>query len=147
MYGPAELARGVYAVLSGDATLNSLILNDVVNGHGAVQMAAETDGDFSYVEIGQWGSQADDDYSTDGWNVAVDVHVWVRLKDNQGFGPIYPIASRIYELLHRQEVAVTAGMDENTCWMIQRTSERCVADPDGLTMHGTITFETHVKDA
>ena len=145
MYAPAQLAKAFYTTLAADAQLVALVPDGIFNGYAVTQFGNQ-DGDFKIVTIGTWSSVSSDDMSTDGWQVSCDVDIWVRIKGNDGYGPNYAIASRIFDLIHRQQAGLSLLMPDSVCWLIRRTGERNSLDPDGLTTRTTLTFTASLKE-
>jgi hypothetical protein len=120
-----EVQKGVYAKLSGDVTLSSMVTNEY-------DFVPEDSG-FPYIALGEAREQDYSTLSTKGAAVELDIHVFSR---DRGKKASFQVLSRIYDLLHDQSVTVTGFTAVN----VRFVNARVFLESDGITYHGISKF-------
>lgn len=121
--------------LSGDPTLQALIGNPVRIFDMVPPQPA-----YPFVTLGDRQDVPDLAECIDGSEVFLTFHIWSRAKTKKS-DEASGIAATFDDLLHETELT----LDANRCLLIERSAERQLRDPDGLTIHGVITYRALVE--
>lgn len=124
-----ELGVAIYAALSGDATLSSLL-----GGAGRVFDTVPSGTPAPYVVIGEeTASDAGRTLAADAQEHTLTIHVWTEEKSSK---PCKQIAARVRAILHGNPPALSAG----TCTNLRCEFKETMRDPDGVSWHGVLRF-------
>ena len=124
----SAVQQAVYQKLTGDATLMGL----VTGIYDEVPPGTEP----PYVVIEGIDSTADDSLDAPGLALRISLHVWSQAA---GWLESERIAQRIYELLHRQPLAVTGWAHVGT-WLVDQQMLR-----DGELRHLVSDYRIEIR--
>lgn len=134
-----ELQGAIVARLKANATLTGLVSGRVYD-----HVPRATDGSltakFPFVAIQSMDEISDQADCIDGAEISIDIDCWSR---SVGFPEVHRIADAVRTALrgHDFDLAVNAPV-----YFLHRQT-RTLRDPDGLTSHAIITFETFIERA
>ena len=128
-----ELQKAVVAALKADAALSALVGDRVYDR--APQRVV-----FPYVAIGEMQVLSDDVDCISGFEVYLTIHVWSRA---YGRVECREISSAIYDVLHEAELNLN-GLAFVEVRLRDMTD---LADPDGESTHGVVTFRALIDEA
>ena len=131
----------IYALLSGDATLQTLALNG--NGVGIYDVPVpQSDTDpqpYPYVTIGDINAMVDDTKGSNGETCTGFVHCFSAY---QGSKEWQGIISRVKALLHHTCLTLSTGDN----WLTYVDLVTNFTEPDGHTRHGVLRYQTRITE-
>jgi len=135
------LQAALVALLRGDSALSGLLakVRDITAPTTAVLDDVPEGQAYPYVRIGDHTSAADSDLASHGRRVTTTLHIWTHARSN---GPGQAIATRIGELLDRQDRALSARLaaSGHRCVSIRQTYDQALDDPDPELRHHVLRF-------
>jgi hypothetical protein len=131
---PADaLQAGIYALLTGDATLAALA--DVYDG---VPEHAEPD----YVAIGEMVASPDGAHGSHGRQTSCAIHTWTRAESHR---PGNTIGARIAALLSRQDANLDPLVTGHTVYMVEHEFSQTLNDPEPGIRHRVDRFRVWTR--
>ena len=88
---------------------------------------------FPYVTIGEIFANEFDTQTYTGLDCICTIHAWSRYA---GRLEVLNIQRRIFDILHRNDLAISDGM----CFNVMQQTSDVLLDPDGETRHGIQTY-------
>ena len=120
-WGPTQVQKRIYEVLSADATLTGL-----VNG---IYDHVPQEQDFPFITIGEAAYTDRGSYTTEGWTGTITINVWAQ---NYGRLQVQNINAEIDRLLHCQDLS----MDGWSTLSLRRDFVEILVEDDNTTFHG-----------
>lgn len=131
---PADaLQAGLYALLSGDATLAALA--DIYDG-------PPEDVEPPYVVLGEMLSTPDDAHGSYGRQSSVTLHTFTRAQSHR---PGNLIGARLVALLRGGESALGAQVTGHTVWMVEHEFAQTLVDPEPGIRHRVDRFRVWTR--
>lgn len=128
----AEVQKAIFTALTNAAISGVTQIRDT-------PIAAPTNADFPFIEIGASQTIAVDAGGDDGVEEYIDLHCYSRAR---GQKEIKTIMEAIYNALHHVTLSVS-GRATAFCWY---EDGRTLTDADGLTRHGVQTFKINHRN-
>jgi hypothetical protein len=122
------LQAGIYAILSGDATLTALA--NVYDG------VPEGD-DPAWVIIGETLSAPDGVHGLEGRQTSFTIHTWARA---HGFAPVNTIGARVVALLWHRHTELSAEVAGHRVWRVDHEYSQTLRDPEPDLRHRVDRF-------
>ena len=119
---------GLYALLSGDATLTAL-----ASVYDGVPETAEP----AWVIIGETLTAPDGVHGTEGRQTAATLHTWTR---GDGFSPANAIGARIVALLWHRHADLDAVVAGHKVWKVEHEFSQTLGDPKPHVRHRVDRF-------
>jgi hypothetical protein len=131
---PADaLQVGLYARLSGDATLAALA--DVYDG-------VPEDVEHPYVVIGEMVSSVDGAHNSHGRETDVVLHTWTRAESHR---PGNQIGARLSALLWHRHADLDPLVTGHTVWRIEHEFAQTLGDPEPGLRHRVDRFRVWTR--
>lgn len=125
--GPSlDLQEAVLAVLRNSADLAGLVLDRLYDGAPGLPV-------FPFIVFGDVQVVPDLADCIDGSEIFPSLHIWSRDKT---FAECKTVSATAWASISAAEITLS----ENRLLLIERSAERYLRDPDGLTMHGVLTL-------
>ncbi len=139
-WAPQQTQISVYAALTGDATLQTLLGGSL--GDKKVYDSVPDLKAYPYItmQIKPLADRANEDW--DGVEINYQINVWYQAP-GQGDLKVQQIQERIDELLHNQDICIDG-------WNVivhRRTTVDILDEPDGRTKHGVQIFKLFLGEA
>ena len=129
------LQQAVFAALSGDAALQTLIGNPA-----RVYDHVPQDSPFPYVVVGEATTRPFDTKTEDGMEQTLTIHSWSRYR---GFSETKQIMGAIVDALDQQALSVTG----HELVLLRFEFSDSFLDEDGLTRHGVQRIRALTEEA
>jgi len=126
-----ELQGAIIARLKADAGVTALVGTRVYD-------RIPKEAPFPYVSYGPTDMLSDDAECINGFNIAVQIDVWSRAV---GTPEAKRIGNAVRRALHDSELVLPT----NTFVLLRHRQSRTLTDPDGLTSHRFVAFESIVE--
>lgn len=123
------LQAGLYALLSGDATLAGLV--------GGVYDGVPENASPPYVTIGEITSIPDGVHGKEGRQTSVMVHTWTS---GDGMAPANAIGARVVALLWHRHAALDAVVSGHDVWRVSHEFAQTMDDPEPHLRHRVDRF-------
>lgn len=132
---PADAIQlGLYARLSGDATLISMV-NGVFD---EVPEGVE----LPYVTVGEAISQPDGVHGREGRQTVVTIHTWTRAESH---APGNMVAARVVWLLWHRHVELDALVAGHRVWRVAHEFHQSLRDPEPHVRHRVDRFRIYTS--
>lgn len=126
-----EIQKSVYAALTGDAALMTLIAG-VFDGPPDGQA-------FPYITLGEATEAPADTFAGRGNEATLTLHIWSQASS---FGQALGILTRMNQVLDRAALVVTGFVTVMCVYEFSQT----VRDPDGVTRHVPVRYRVLVEE-
>lgn len=121
---------GLYARLTGDATLYPTLINGVFD-------SVREDVELDYLVIGEVTATPDGVHGVEGRQVVAVIHTWTRA---ESFASANAIGSRVVALLWHRHAELDALVSGHRVWRVDHEFSQTVRDPEPHVRHRVDRF-------